>query len=94
MQSATFMNSCFRAMLAAVVLVQEAWQPPLQETASQLLRLRQAADATVPILVLLVGRPAAATVLTPVDPEQLAVWRKKMEAVGDSGLEVLPLVQP
>lgn len=78
--------------LNAVLLLQEAWQPPLRETASLLQRLRQGAGETVPILILLIGRPAGGSVLTPVVAEQLSVWRKKMEAVGDPDLEVLPLV--
>jgi hypothetical protein len=78
--------------LSAVLLVQEAWQPPLQETAALLDRLRRAAGETAPMFILLIGRPAGDTIFTPVVPEQLTVWRKKMEAVGDPGLEVLPLV--
>ncbi len=78
--------------LSAVLLLQEAWQPPLQETAALLDRLRRAAGETAPMFILLIGRPAGDTIFTPVVPEQLTVWRKKMEAVGDPGLEVLPLV--
>ena len=80
--------------LSAILLLQEAWQPPLQETAALLERLRRAAGETAPMFILLIGRPTGDTIFTPVVPEQLTVWRKKMEAVGDSGLEVLPLVQP
>ncbi|NLB07243.1 MAG: DUF2868 domain-containing protein, partial [Desulfobulbaceae bacterium] len=80
--------------LSTVLLVQDAWQPPLQETASLLARLRLAAGETAPIFILLIGRPKGDTIFTPVVPEQLTVWRKKMEAVGDPGLEVLPLVVP
>jgi hypothetical protein len=47
-----------------------------------------------PLSILLIGKPSAQTVLTPVDPEQLQIWRQKMQALSDPWLEVQPLVQP
>jgi hypothetical protein len=79
--------------LAGVMLLQEAWQPPLRETESFLRDLRQAAGNTTPLTILLVGKPAADTILTSVDPGQLQVWVLKMRAFGDPCLDVIPLVQ-
>lgn len=75
-----------------VLLLQEAWQPPLRETESFLRDLRQRVGETVPLTILLIGKPSAATIFTPVDPGQLQVWRQKMRTIGDPCLDVLPLV--
>ncbi len=79
--------------LAGVMLLQEAWQPPLRETETFLRNLRQVAGKTTPLTILLVGKPAADTMLTSVDPGQLQVWVQKMRAFGDPCLDVIPLVQ-
>lgn len=83
-----------RAELAGVLLLQEAWQPPLRETESFLLQLRQVAGEAVPLTILLIGRPSASTIFTAVDQGQLQIWRQKMQAIGDPCLDVLALVQP
>jgi len=80
--------------LAGVLLLQEAWQPPLRETESFLRQLRQRIGAAVPLTLVLIGRPARETVLTPVTSEQLLIWNQKMQAIGDPCLYVRPLVQP
>lgn len=75
-------------------LLQEAWQPPLKETEQMLRDLRQLIGAQCPITILLIGRPTPQTILAPVEPEQLQVWSKKLQAMGDPNLTVHPLVQP
>jgi hypothetical protein len=80
--------------LAGILLLQEAWQPPLKETELFLRELRQLAGERTPLTIFLIGKPSAQTVLTPVAPEQLQIWRQKMQALGDPWLEVQPLVQP
>jgi hypothetical protein len=80
--------------LAGIVLLQEAWQPPLKETELFLRGLRRLAGERTPLTIFLIGKPSAQTMLTPVDPEQLRIWRQKMTAQGDPWLEVHPLVQP
>ena len=80
--------------LAGILLLQEAWQPPLKETELFLRELRQVTGERTPLTIFLVGKPSAETVLTPVDPEQMRIWGQKLDALGDPCLEVLPLVQP
>jgi hypothetical protein len=77
-----------------ILLLQEAWQPPLRETESFLQDLRQVIGKTVPLTILLIGKPSTATIFTPADPGQVQVWSQKMLVLGDPCLEVLPLVQP
>ncbi|MBV5317814.1 MAG: DUF2868 domain-containing protein, partial [Desulfobulbaceae bacterium] len=79
--------------LAGVLLLQEAWQPPLRETESFLRQLRQVVGATVPLTIALIGKPTATTVFTPVSPVHLRIWSQKMQALGDPCLNVRPLVQ-
>ena len=80
--------------LSGVLLLQEAWQPPLKETEQFLRDLRSSAGALTPLVILLIGKPSPQTLLTPPDPEQLRIWRLKMQAMGDPCLDVQPLVQP
>ncbi len=79
---------------SGVLLLQEAWQPPLQETGLFLHNVRRAVGETVPITILLLGKPSSQTIFTPVNPEHLRVWEQKMRAIGDPCLDVLPLMQP
>ncbi len=55
-------------------------------------RLRQLADETTTLTLLLVGRPQGAEVLTPVDAEAERIWRLNIQALGDPRIEVRPLV--
>ena len=78
---------------AGVLVLHEAWQPPLKETEGLVGHLRNQAGGQTPIIILLIGRPLPQTALTPVDPEQLQVWSQKMRALGDPWLSVRPLVR-
>ena len=78
--------------LAGVLVLHEAWQPPLRETETLIHDLRRLVGEQAPIAILLIGRPTAASVLTPVDPEQLRIWSQRMRALGDPWLSVRPLV--
>ena len=80
--------------LSGVLLLQEAWQPPLREMGSFLQSIRQVVGETVPIAILLLGKPSSQTIFTPVNPEHLRIWELKMQAIGDPCLDVLPLMQP
>lgn len=77
---------------AEVVVLAEAWQPPLKETEAFLAQSRQAVGTSTPITIVLIGKPAATTMLTPVPPEQLRIWQQKMRALGDPLLAVHPLI--
>jgi len=76
------------------LMLHEAWQPPLKETETLIHGLRRLVGEQAPIDILLIGRPTAATVLTPVDPDQLRIWSQKMRALGDPWLSVRSLVSP
>ena len=86
-------ESVGKAQLDGILFLQEAWQPPLRETASLFQNLRQIAGNGIPILILLIGKPSAQTIFTAVNAEHLDIWKKKMHMDGDPNLDILPLVQ-
>ncbi|MGE4559795.1 MAG: DUF2868 domain-containing protein [Desulfobulbus sp.] len=80
--------------LRELLLLLEAWQPPLKETETFLRGLRATVGREMPITIVLVGKPTARTMLTPVDPDQLRIWEMKMQTLGDVNLAVQPLITP
>lgn len=81
------------AELDALVLVQEAWMPPLQETHKLLAQLRRATAADTPLTILLIGKGQDKSGPAPVQPEHAAIWRRKMQALADPFLEVRTLTE-
>jgi hypothetical protein len=76
-----------------IIILMEAWMPPLIDFLTFLRELRQRVGAKLPILLRLVGRPAPDCILTPVgDPTQQEVWRRKIDGLGDPYLQVTPLM--
>lgn len=76
-----------------VLIVHEAWQPPVQELLAWLRLLRRSVGPPAVIIAALIGKPAADTALTPPQPAHLRIWRHKLAALGDSGLHLIDLVQ-
>jgi len=76
-----------------ILLLQEAWQPPIQELLSFLLRLRATVGGQPIIVLALIGKPAGGTILTPVKKRNLQIWQQKLAALGDPGLQLVELVQ-
>ena len=78
----------------AIGLLMEAWMPPITGFLGFIKKLRQATGITRPILLRLLGKPAGANPLTPVqDPIMLKVWRQKTAALADPYLQIAPLVE-
>jgi len=78
--------------LAGIVLLQEAWQPPIREVTTLLGQLRQVIGSSSPLAVALIGKPTADTCLTPVHSQDLTIWLKTTKALADPYLDVFPLV--
>jgi hypothetical protein len=76
-----------------VLLLQEAWQPPIQELLYFLEKLRRITGEQSTLIVALVGKPAAGTMLTPVKPLNLQVWQRKISTLADPGLLLVELVK-
>ena len=79
--------------LAGVTLLQEAWQPPIEEVLSLLRDLRQAVGRETGIVIGLIGKPAADEVLTPANKEQLAIWAMKITSLADPATTVTSLIR-
>ena len=79
--------------LVGITLLQEAWQPPIEEILSLIRGIRQAVGAKTEIVIALIGKPAASEVLTPADKEQLAIWAMKIRSLADSATVVVSLIQ-
>jgi hypothetical protein len=79
--------------LAGIIVLQEAWQPPIREVTILLEQLRRMIGTSSSLAVALVGRPAADNPLTPVDLQDLTIWLKTTKALADPYLDVFPLVR-
>jgi hypothetical protein len=75
-----------------IVVLQEAWQPPILEFFYFLKRLRAKLGADVPLFVALVGKPGTNTIFTQVKREDMKIWRQKIMAMGEPDIQVLELV--
>ena len=73
-------------------ILQEAWQPPIQEMLIFIRELRNICDDETPIIVALVGKPEPETIFTGVTETDLLIWRQKTATLGDLCLQVSPLV--
>ncbi|MBW1799109.1 MAG: DUF2868 domain-containing protein [Deltaproteobacteria bacterium] len=76
-----------------LLILQEAWQPPIKENVRFIRELRKAAGNTAKLKVGLIGRPDPDRFFTRVKEEDWKAWLQKMKALGDPylGLERLVL---
>jgi hypothetical protein len=89
----TLANNAKVNKLAGVTLLQEAWQPPIEEIVSLLRDIRQAVGTETEILIGLIGKPAADEVLTPAEKEALAIWAMKITSLADPAITVTSLIR-
>lgn len=78
----------------SILILQEAWQPPIQEMLSFLRELRTHCDPETHIIVALVGKPTPDTLFTPVSENDLQVWQQRVATLADPYLQLSPLVDP
>lgn len=78
--------------LQNIVILQEAWQPPIVEFFYFLKRLYSKLGANIDLFVVLVGKPTPETIFTPPKKEDMKIWRQKITAMGEPGIQVLELV--
>jgi hypothetical protein len=81
-----------KSTIKNIIILQEAWQPPIQEFFSFLEKLRTLLGSDVPLVVALVGKPGSNTIFTPVKKEDLKIWRDNIRALGYPDLQVSELV--
>lgn len=76
-----------------LLILLEAWQPPIEELTSWLKLVRQHLGPDALIFLALIGKPSAETLLTPVLPQHLQIWQYTIAKLGDSGLQLIELVK-
>lgn len=76
----------------SLVILQEAWQPPIEEFFSFIDQLRVIIDKKVLITIALIGKPAAHTIFTRVRDQDYAIWQQRILAKGDPYMQSIRLV--
>lgn len=71
---------------ARIVLVQEAWQPPIRQTLLFISELKEMAGPHNEIHILLIGKTSGETALTAPEKEHETIWNNKIKALGDPGI--------
>lgn len=76
-----------------LLVLQEAWQPPIQEMLRFLQELRANCEAETHIIVALIGKPKADTLFTSVSENDLSMWQQKIAMLNDPSLQLSVLVE-
>ncbi len=75
-----------------LILLEEAWQPPIAEKISGIRKLRDALGSEAKIIVALIGRPDDNELLTAARPTEKLVWERQIQSLGDTQLRLEQLV--
>lgn len=78
--------------LAGIMLLQEAWQPPIRELTTLLRQLRQLTTPTTPLTLALTGRSQRGEIITAVPSADLQLWQKTVKTLADPYLEIFALM--
>ncbi|HHD63639.1 MAG TPA: DUF2868 domain-containing protein, partial [Desulfobulbaceae bacterium] len=76
----------------ALMILQEAWQPPIEEFFAFRSQLRKTGGKKILISIMLIGKPTPETIFTKVRKQDYAIWRQKIISRGDPYLQSIPLV--
>ncbi len=75
-----------------VLMLQEAWQPPIQETLSFIREIRETVEQKTIIAIALIGKPASNTIFTEVKDNDWKVWHQEIEKISDPYIRIERLV--
>jgi hypothetical protein len=75
-----------------ILIIQEAWQPPILEYLHFIKDLRRAIGPGPCIRIGLIGKPQANTIFTPVKEENRKIWTRKISAMGDPCIFAVGLI--
>ena len=75
-----------------ILLIQEAWQPPIAEYINFIRNLRRSIGPGPCIRIGLIGKPQSKSILTPVQDINLKIWARKIAALGDPCIYAVGLV--
>lgn len=71
-----------------ILLLQEAWLPPIRETLSWIRTLRQAAGPQAGMIMGLIGKPVQKNLLTPPADADRIIWERAVTGLGDPYIRV------
>ncbi len=71
-----------------VMLLQEAWQPPIRETLQFIRKIREIAGKKAKIVIALIGKPTVETIFTPVNSDNFKIWEQQISQIGDPYLRL------
>ncbi len=75
-----------------ILILQEAWQPPINENIRFIGDLRKIIGEKRLIKIIFIGTPGPDTILTPPDNNDMKIWNKKLKILGDPYLSTQRLV--
>jgi hypothetical protein len=75
-----------------ILLIQEAWQPPILEYINFIKDLRKAIGPGPCIRIGLIGKPLPDTIFSPVKDGNRKIWTRKINAIGDPCIYTVGLV--
>ncbi|GAU07719.1 DUF2868 domain-containing protein [Desulfoplanes formicivorans] len=84
-------NMTWHENRARVVILQEAWQPPIRELLDFVTTLSALFDHPAMITIALIGKPASETILTPPDDVNAKVWQDLVARLANPTIEVIKL---
>jgi hypothetical protein len=71
-----------------IVILMEAWQPPIRETISWLNSLRNSLEKETGIIIALIGKPVNQMIFTSPDNTDRVIWEKTVNSMGDPFMRV------
>lgn len=77
-----------KASFDRLVIVMEAWQPPIRETLNWIRAMRQRLTHPTGIVIALIGKPANGTIFTRPAEADCAIWQQAIDGIGDAYLRV------
>jgi len=71
-----------------MIILMEAWQPPIRETISWLNNLRQTIEKDTGVIIALIGKPADRMIFTSADNTDRMIWEQAVNKLGDPFIRV------
>ena len=76
-----------------LILIYEAWQPPIREILKFIKDIRKAGGKEMPLIIALIGKPCEETIFTPVKEMDFKIWNMKIKGLGDPYIQLETLVE-
>jgi hypothetical protein len=75
--------------ISSLALLQEGWQPPIEEVLSFLRLIRAEMGDNVTIYIVLTGKPDRENILSEVTELDYTIWKDKLTVLKDQSLEIV-----